>query len=190
MRRLCVYCGSNGGGKAAYLEAANQLGALLAERGIGVVYGGGDRGMMGAVADGALSGDGEVIGVTPAMFVEMGVIHKGLAELKVVNTMHERKALMVELSDGFIALPGGLGTFEELFEVLTWAQLGLHHKPCGILNVDGYFNHLVEFLDHAVQEKFIKEAHNRMMIVEESPEKLLEAFLCYKPSQESKLFLE
>ncbi len=188
MKRICVYCGTNGGGNPAYLQAAEQLGVLLAERGVGVVYGGGEIGMMGAVADGALSRGGEVIGVTPILFVEMGVIHQKLTDLKVVNTMHERKALMAELSDGFVALPGGLGTFEELFEILTWAQLGLHQKPCGILNVDGYFNRLVEFLDHAVQEKFIKESHNKMMIVEESAEKLLGAFLNYTPPQESKLF--
>lgn len=188
MRRICVYCGSNGGSKPVYLEAASRLGMLLAERGIGVVYGGGNSGMMGAVADGALSRAGEVTGVTPAMFVEMGLIHQGLTDLKVVSTMHERKALMVELAEGFIALPGGLGTFEELFEVLTWAQLGLHQKPCGVLNVNGYYDHLVSFLDHAVEEMFIKAAHKQMLMVAESPEKLLEGFLDYRPSRESKLF--
>ncbi len=122
------------------------------------------------------------------MFVEMGVIHQGLTTLKVVNTMHERKALMAELSDGFVALPGGLGTFEELFEVLTWAQIGLHQKPCGILNVAGYFDRLVEFLDHAVQERFIKESHRKMIMVEESPQKIFERLLSYTAPQESKLF--
>ena len=188
MKRICVYCGSNGGSKLTYLTAAKQLGVLLAEKGIGLVYGGGDIGMMGAVADGALSRGGEAIGVTPGMFVEMGVIHQGLTDLKVVDTMHERKAMMAELSDGFIALPGGLGTFEELFEALTWAQLGLHQKPCGILNVDGYFTRLVEFLEHAVQEQFIKESHNKMLIVAELPEELLEKMMNYTPPQESKLF--
>ena len=188
MKRICVYCGSNGGGNSSYLQMAEEFGSLLAEQGVGVVYGGGSVGMMGAVADGALSRGGEVIGITPNMFVEMGVIHQGLTTLKVVNTMHERKALMAELSDGFVALPGGLGTFEELFEVLTWAQIGLHQKPCGILNVAGYFDRLVEFLDHAVQERFIKESHRKMIMVEDSPQKLFERLLSYTAPQESKLF--
>ena len=188
MKRVCVFCGSNPGSSPAYLLAARNLGRILASRQIGLVYGGGMVGMMGEVAGAALAEGGEVIGVSPKMFEEMGVLHDGLSELRIVNTMHERKALMAELSDAFIALPGGLGTFEELLEVLTWTQLGIHHKPCGLLNVNGYYLHLVKFLDHAVSQAFVKKEHAAMLLVDETPKALLDRLTSFKAPKISKLF--
>jgi uncharacterized protein (TIGR00730 family) len=180
MKRLCVYCGSNPGSQPDYTEAAKHLARALVEKNIEVVYGGASVGIMGVLANAILAEGGHVIGIIPQTLVDKEVAHPGLSELRVVKSMHERKTLMAELSDGFIALPGGLGTLEELFEVLTWALLGLHQKPCGLLNIRGYYRSLIDFLDHAVSEKFIRGAHRAMLLVEEQPERLLERFERYK----------
>ena len=155
-KRLCVFCGSNHGAQPAYRAAAEQVGRELARRNITLVYGGGRVGLMGVVADHVMQAGGHVIGVIPEALVAMEVGHAGLPDLRVVKNMHERKALMAELAEGFIALPGGVGTFEEFFEVLTWAQLGIHSKPCALLNVSGFFDPLLDLLDHGVEEDFIK----------------------------------
>src|SRR5687768_7048418 len=176
IRRLCVYAGSNPGAHPGYAAAAERLAALMAERGIGLVYGGGDVGLMGVLADSVLARGGEAIGVIPQALMDREIGHRGLTELRVVGSMHERKALMAELSDGFIAMPGGIGTMEEFFEVLSWAQLGLHEKPCGLLNVSGYYDSLIRFLDHAMLQDFIKPKHRELMIVEGQPAKLLDRF--------------
>jgi uncharacterized protein (TIGR00730 family) len=181
MRRLCVYSGSSAGSRNDYADAARTLGRTLAERGIGLVYGGAHVGLMGAVADAALDAGGDVIGVIPQSLVDKEVAHRGLPDLRVVHSMHERKALMADLSDGFIALPGGWGTLEELFETVTWAQLGLHQKPCGLLNVSGYFDGLLTFVAHAVREGFLRQAHADALLVETSPSTLLAAFDRYQP---------
>ena len=173
MKKVCVYCGSSLGKRPEYAYAARRLAKALTLQGIGLVYGGASVGIMGEIADAVLAGGGEVIGVIPQVLVDKEVAHGGLTELKVVGSMHERKAIMMEISDGFIALPGGLGTQEELFEVLTWSQLGFHKKPCGLLNVGGYYDKLCSFLDHAVEEQFVKTHHREMLLVEDSPEKLL-----------------
>jgi uncharacterized protein (TIGR00730 family) len=163
---LCVFCGSSVGSKPAYIGAAIALGKTLAENGIRLVYGGGRVGLMGAIADAALNGGGEVIGVIPEHLVAREVAHPGLTDLRIVPSMHERKALMAELSEGFVALPGGLGTLEEFFEVWTWGQLGLHRKPYGLLNVNGFYDPLVQFIDQLVEQKFVKAEHRRMLIIE------------------------
>ncbi len=179
MKRICVYCGSNPGANAAYAEAARELGRELARRGLGLVYGGARVGVMGAVAEGVLRGGGSAIGVIPHFFVTKEVAHDGLDELIVVGSMHERKARMAELSDGFIALPGGWGTIEEIFEMLTWAQLGHHQKPCGLLNVDSYYDELSAFLEKAIREKFVKEEFRPMMMMDTSPAGLIDRFSHY-----------
>lgn len=176
MQRICVFCGSSMGKNGAYRDAAAALGRLLAREGIGLVYGGASVGLMGTVADAALAAGGEVIGVIPRALEAKEIAHAGLSALNVVETMHERKALMAELSDGFIALPGGMGTFDEFFEVVTWAQLGIHAKPFGLLNVAGYYDQLTAFLAHAVAEGFVKNELREMIAVEERPEALLERF--------------
>jgi uncharacterized protein (TIGR00730 family) len=181
IRRLAVFCGSNPGARPEYVEAARALGALLCERGIGVVYGGSSVGLMAALADTMLENGGDIIGVIPRMLVEREVANNALADLRIVESMHERKALMAELADGFMALPGGIGTLEEFFEIWTWAQLGMHDKPCGLLNVAGYFNGLLEFLDRAVDEKFVRDVHRRMVVVESKPADLLARFEAYEP---------
>jgi uncharacterized protein (TIGR00730 family) len=181
IRRLAVFCGSNPGARPAYLEAAHKFGRLLAERGIGIVYGGSSVGLMAALADSALDDLGEVIGVIPRVLVEREVANTSLTDLRVVDSMHQRKALMAELADGFVALPGGIGTLEEFFEVWTWGQLGMHAKPCGLLNISGYFDPLIAFLDHAVEQKFVRDVHRSMVIVESDPEMLLERFAAYVP---------
>tara|TARA_R110000782_G_scaffold247564_3_gene334366 strand:- start:930 stop:1469 length:540 start_codon:yes stop_codon:yes gene_type:complete len=173
MKNICVYCGSSSGRRPEYSYAARSLAKALTSRGIGLVYGGASVGIMGEIADAVLASGGEVIGVIPQALADKEVAHEGLTGLKVVGSMHERKQVMMDLSDGFIALPGGLGTQEELFEVLTWAQLGLHTKPCGLLNVEGYYDKLCAFLNHAVGEQFVKTHHREMLLVENSPEKLL-----------------
>jgi uncharacterized protein (TIGR00730 family) len=188
MRRLCVYCGSNPGSQPDYTEAARNLARALVERNIEVVYGGASVGIMGVLADAILAEGGHVIGIIPQALVDKEVAHRGLSDLRVVKSMHERKTLMAELSDGFIALPGGLGTLEELFEVLTWALLGLHQKPCGLLNIRDYYRSLIDFLDHAVAERFIKDVHRAMLLVEEQPERLLERFERYKAPSVAKWF--
>ena len=181
LRRLCVYCGSSRGVRPDYAAAAEAIGRLLAERGIGVVFGGGSVGMMGAVADAALEMGGEVIGVIPHALAAREVDHVGLTALHKVDTMHERKALMAELSDGFVALPGGLGTLEELMEVWTWVQLGIHRSPIGLLNVAGYFDGLLTFVDHAVAEGFVRPAHRDMLVVADTPLGLLDALVAWQP---------
>jgi uncharacterized protein (TIGR00730 family) len=181
IRRLAVFCGSNPGARPDYVNGARALGRLLSERGIGIVYGGASVGVMAALAEAVLDEMGEIIGVIPKMLVEREVAHRALTDLRVVGSMHERKALIAELSDGFVALPGGIGTLEEFFEIWTWAQLGMHQKPCGLLNIAGYFDPLLAFLDRAVEEKFVREVHRSMVIVESSPDKLLERFEAYVP---------
>jgi uncharacterized protein (TIGR00730 family) len=163
---LCVFCGSSVGTKPAFIGAAIALGKVLAEQQIRLVYGGGRVGLMGAIADSALQNGGEVVGVIPEHLVAREVAHQGLSDLRIVSSMHERKALMAELSDGFVAMPGGLGTLEEFFEVWTWGQLGLHRKPYALLNVNGFFDPLVQFIDQLVEQKFVKPEHRRMLIVE------------------------
>ena len=176
-QRVCVYAGSQPGARPEYAEAAGRLVAGLAERGLGAVYGGGKVGIMGAVAEAALAHGVEIIGVIPRHLEEREVAHRGLTELQITGTMHERKAIMAELSDAFIALPGGLGTLEELIEMLTWAQLGLHSKPCGLLNVDGYYDALLAFLDHASAEGFITPANRGLLHVDTDPGALLDLLL-------------
>lgn len=180
LARLCVFCGSNHGMRPEFATAARELGALLAEEGITLVYGGGCVGLMGVVADAVLEQGGDVIGVIPHALDTKELAHTGLTEMHVVDTMHERKALMADLADGFIALPGGLGTFDESFEVLTWAQLGIHTKPCGLLNVSGYFDKLIGFLDHAVEEQFIKPQHRDLILVDADRRRLLERMRAYR----------
>ncbi len=185
MKRICVYCGSRSGKRPEYTQAAHLLANELILRGIGLVYGGAHVGIMGQLADAVLAKNGEVIGVIPEDLVTKEVAHYGLTELKIVGSMHERKSLMADLADGFIALPGGLGTLEELFEILTWAQLGLHRKPCGLLNIDGYYDGLVAFLDHAVDEQFVKPVDRSMLLIEQQPQRLLNIFANYQaPSVE------
>lgn len=180
MKRICVYCGSNPGKLPAYRDAGRLLGNELARRGLGLVYGGAGVGVMGAVADGVLEKGGSVIGVIPHFFATKEVAHHGLEELIIVNSMHERKSRMAELSDGFIALPGGWGTFEEIFEMLTWAQLGHHEKPCGLLNVESYYDELSRFLDKAIEQQFVKEEFRPMIMMDESPAGLLDYFSRYR----------
>ena len=180
MRRVCVFCGSIPGALPDYAAAARRFGTALAERGIGLVYGGGSVGLMGVLADAALAAGGEVVGVIPRALHAREIGHAALTDLRVVETMHERKALMADLADGFVALPGGLGTLEEIFEVWTWAQLGIHAKPCGVLNAAGYFDPLLAFLDHAVAERFVRETHRAMMLVEPDPDALLRRMAAYR----------
>ena len=179
--RLCVFCGSNAGQDPVYLQTARALGETLAANGIGLVYGGASVGLMGAVADAVLAKGGEVTGVMPQALVDKEIAHKGLSDLRVVGSMHERKALMAELADGFIALPGGLGTFEELFEVWTWAQLGYHRKPCALLNAGGFYDKLISFLDDVTERGFVKPPHRAMLVVESEPAALIEAIRAYEP---------
>ncbi len=186
LKRVCVYCGSNKGQNPAYGAAAQALGRLLAERGIGLVYGGGSVGLMGMVADAALAAGGEVIGVIPTRLLEKEVDHRGLSQLIVTETMHQRKARMAELSDGFIAMPGGIGTLEELFEVWTWTQLGYQGKPVGLLNVDGFYDSLIQFLDQLVQQGFLRAAHREILRVSGCPETLLGALSAFRPIAETK----
>ncbi len=187
MKRVCVFCGSSSGAIADFAEAARLLGHLLAGREITLVYGGSSFGLMGELARAVLDGGGEVIGVTPSFLLEKEKPMGGLVDLRVVSSMHERKALMENLSDGFIALPGGLGTLEEFFEIVTWAQLGMHGKPCGLLNVFGYYDKLIEFLDAAVEQLFIKPQYRNMFIVEKEPDILLNRFESYRPPKVDKL---
>jgi uncharacterized protein (TIGR00730 family) len=181
VKRLCVFAGSSPGARGAYRQAAADLGHTLATRGITLVYGGACRGLMAVLADAALQAGGEVIGVMPQALVAKEVAHTGLSDLRVVASMHERKQLMADLADGFIALPGGLGTLEELAEMLTWAQLGLHQKPVGLVNVEGYYAPLVAFLDHAVAERFLAPAHRSLLLMADTPEPLLRLMASYRP---------
>jgi len=183
MNRLCVFCGSNAGETHRYAEAAGRMGRVLVERGLSLVYGGSQRGLMGRLADSVLAEGGDVVGVIPRALVHREVAHPDVPDMRIVDSMHQRKALMAELADGFAALPGGLGTLEEFCEVLTWSQLGLHRKPCGLLNVHGYFDPLIRFFDHAVQQGFVSTGHRRMIRVEEDPEGLLDALDAYTPPE-------
>ena len=180
MRSVCVFCGSSPGGNPAYLAAAQAIGREIAGRGLKLVYGGAKVGLMGAVADAALAAGGEVTGVLPKALMIKEIGHTGLSRLEVVDSMHERKARMAELSDGFVALPGGAGTLEEIFEIWTWGQLGFHGKPAGFLNVAGYFDKLAGFLDHTVAEAFVKPVHRDMLIFRDDPTALLDALAAYK----------
>ncbi len=171
--RVCLFCGSSAGRRQEYAQAASSLGLELAQRGFGLVYGGANVGLMGIAADACLSAGGEVTGVMPRLLVEKEVAHLGLSQLHVVESMHQRKALMAELSDAFVALPGGFGTFDELCEILTWAQLGMHSKPVGLLNVTGYFDALLALFDHAVAEGLLKPVHRELVLTDSSVEGLL-----------------
>jgi uncharacterized protein (TIGR00730 family) len=186
VRRLCVFSGSSPGAHPEYGQAAQELGRALVGQGVGLVYGGATVGLMGTLADAVLDAGGEVVGVIPQALVEREIAHTGLSELRVVGSMHERKALMAELSDGFVALPGGMGTLEELFEVYTWTQLGLHSKPLGLLDVRSYFGQLAAFLDHAVAERFLTVEHREMLVVEQRAAALLEAFRRWRPPVRTK----
>jgi uncharacterized protein (TIGR00730 family) len=186
LQHVCVFCGSSPGARPLYVQAARHLGQALARRGLTLVYGGARVGTMGQLAQAALDAGGHVIGVIPRALVQMEVAHTGLPDLRVVDSMHERKALMADLSDAFIALPGGLGTIEEFFEVLCWSQLGLHTKPCGLLNVGGYYDRLTAFLDHTVQEQFVRASHRGRVLVEQDADALLDAFGRYQAPRADK----
>jgi uncharacterized protein (TIGR00730 family) len=181
VRRVCVYAGSNPGSHPDYADAARALAATLAERGIGLVYGGGKVGLMGVLADTMLDARGEAIGVMPQALIDREIGHRGLTELRVVDSMHARKALMAELSDAFVAVPGGIGTLEELIEVYTWSQLGIHRKACGVLNVRGYYDHLAAFLDHAVTQGFLRPQHRAVLSAASEPADLLDRLAAYEP---------
>jgi len=178
--RVCVFCGSNSGARPAYADAAKELATVLAKRGIAIVYGGGNVGLMGIIADTALAEGGEVIGVIPKGLAVREVAHDALTELHVVDSMHERKALMASLADAFIALPGGFGTLEEFHEVVTWAQLGIHSKPCGLLNIAGYFDPLVALFERGVEERFIRAEHRALVIDENDLDQLLKRLESYE----------
>jgi uncharacterized protein (TIGR00730 family) len=181
MKRICVFCGSAQGARAAYALAARRLGELLAERKIGMVFGGGGIGLMGVVADAVMAHGGEVIGVIPDSLMRREIGHGSVTKLHVVDTMHQRKGLMADLSDAFIALPGGYGTLEEFAEVVTWSQLGIQTKPCGLLNVEGYWDGLLEFLDHAVKEQFVFPENRELVLVAETPEQMLDKIMAWQP---------
>lgn len=181
MKSITVFCGSSSGVRAEYAEAAKNLARLLVERGIRLVYGGGNIGLMGIIADEVMRNGGEVIGIIPDSLDKKEVGHRGLTELRVVGSMHERKAQMAELADGFIAMPGGIGTFEEFFEILTWAQLGFHDKPCGILNIAGYYNGLLALCDNAVTEGFLRPVHRKLILADADAQTLLEKMTVFKP---------
>ena len=181
MERICVFCGSSDGARPGYVQAAKAMGTAIARAGLGLVYGGGKVGLMGVVANAALAAGGSVIGVIPQALVDKEVGHNHLTDLRVVGSMHERKQMMADLSDGFIAMPGGFGTLEEFCEILTWAQLGFHRKPCGILNTEGYYDPLLTFFDHVVTEGFVRPVHRSAIVVNDQPEALLDFMLTYTP---------
>jgi uncharacterized protein (TIGR00730 family) len=181
VRRVCVFCGSSPGARPAYAEVTADLARVLAADGLGLVYGGAGVGLMATLADSVLDEGGEVIGVIPRALMEKEIAHSRVSDLRVVDSMHERKALMADLSDAFVALPGGLGTLEELLEIFTWAQLGLHHKPCALLDVEGYYAGLADFLAHAVEERFLREEHRAMLIVEREPRALIDRLNRFEP---------
>ena len=190
VQRICIFCGSRPGNRPEYLEAARRLGSLLAERRIGLVYGGASVGMMGALASAVLRGGGEVIGVIPQALVQRELAHDHLTELRVVSSMHERKALMAELSDAVIALPGGFGTFEELFETITWSQLGIHRKAMGVLNVGGFYDGLLSLVEHAIEEGFVPAQHRELILEAAEPEALLDLISGYEPPPSAHKWLE
>ncbi|HEY3455006.1 MAG TPA: TIGR00730 family Rossman fold protein [Bryobacteraceae bacterium] len=179
LRRLCVFCGSSFGTRPVYAEAARELGRVLTERGIELIYGGSHLGLMGALADACLARSGRVIGVMPRALVEKEIAHRGLTELCIVESMHERKALMADLAEAFIGLPGGFGTWEEFCEVLTWSQLGLHRKACALLNVNGYYDPLLAMVDRAQQEGFLRDVHRELVLTDTDPERLLDRLGSY-----------
>jgi len=181
MRRICVFCGSAVGARPVYAEAAQRLGALLAQQGLGLVYGGGSVGLMGVLANATLAAGGEVIGVIPEFLFKREIEHRGATELRVVGTMHERKAMMADLADGFIALPGGYGTLDEFCEIITWAQLGLHRKPVGLLNVAGYFDSFLAFLDHTTAEGFVQPNYRALALDDTDAARLLDRLRAYQP---------
>lgn len=181
IRSICIYCGSNPGTRPEYIEQAQVFSRMLARRGIRVVYGGASVGIMGAIADAALAEGGTVVGVIPQSLVDREVAHDGLTQLIVTNSMHERKARMADLSDAFVALPGGIGTLEEIFEIWTWSQLGLHEKPCGLLNIGGYYDSLERFLDETVVNGFLGPGHRSMLLTADTGEGILGAFEAYEP---------
>lgn len=181
MKRIAVFCGSSNGATDLYIKGAKKLGEEPARRNISLVYGGASVGVMGAVADAVLESGGHVIGVMPAFLEEREIAHKNVSELIVVESMHERKAKMAELADGFIALPGGPGTLEEFFEIFTWAQLGLHQKPCGLLNINEYYTPLVSLFNHMTEEQFLQEKYRAMALVDTEPQGLLDQFNTYQP---------
>jgi len=187
MNSLCVYCGSSIGAKADYAQNAKRLAEAMYQHEMALVYGGAQVGIMGAIADHMISLGGKTIGVIPEAIVKLEIAHDGLTELHIVKDMHERKAKMAELADGFVALPGGLGTLEELFEMLTWSQLGFHAKPCGLLNVAGFYEHLLRFLDNATGEAFMRQAHRDLLIDDVNPDKLLKRMMATTVRTESKL---
>lgn len=186
IRKIAVFCGSSVGARPEYIDGARSFGKLLAQRGIGVVYGGSNVGLMAALANEVADNLGDVTGVIPQALVEREVANMSLDDLRIVGSMHERKALMAKLCDGFVAMPGGIGTLEEFFEVWTWAQLGMHDKPCGLLNIAGYFDPLLAFVDRAVEEKFVRPVHSAMVIVERDGERLLDRFAGYEPPRVAK----
>lgn len=184
MRRLCVFCGSSSGVQEAYAEQARRLGELMVRHGLELVFGGGHIGLMGVLADSVLAAGGIAIGVIPQALVDKELAHGGLTDLRVVSTMHQRKALMADLSDGFVALPGGFGTADELFEILTWAQLGLHAKPIGLLNVAGFFDSLLTWLDRAVHDGFVRPPHRRLLLEAGEPSDLVDLLLNAEPAEQ------
>ncbi len=188
MRRICVFCGSSFGSRPEYRQAAAEVGVLLARKGVGLVYGGSNVGLMSMVADTVLAQGGEVIGVIPDVLVAKEVAHRGLADLRVVGSMHERKALMAELASAFLALPGGFGTLEEFIEAVTWSQLGLHRKPCGVLNVCGFYDSLLALLDHAVREQLLRPENRALVLAETDAETLIDELLSHQPPYVDKWF--
>src|ERR1039457_6891851 len=183
MKRICVFCGSSEGSRPEYRDAAEEMAAELVRRNVGLVYGGGNVGLMGTIADAVLNAGGEAVGVIPEHIMAREIGHKGLTKLHVVHSMHERKALMADLSDAFVALPGGFGTLEEFCEVMTWTQLGLHAKPCGILNVMGFYSPLLRMFDHAVEERFLKPEDRALVLARDQPPELLQALEEWRPVQ-------
>ena len=190
MKSICVFCGSNAGTKPEYAEAAKQLGYLLVENDIRLIFGGGNVGLMGIIADAVLEKGGEAIGVIPHFLMEKEVGHTGLTEMKLVDTMHQRKELMADLSDAFITMPGGIGTMEEFFEIFTWGQLGLHPKPFGMLNVVGYYDHLLAFFENMVQERFLSDSNYKMLYAHHEPATLLQQLLNYQPIEHPEKWLD
>jgi uncharacterized protein (TIGR00730 family) len=190
LKRICVFCGSSFGSRSAYKQAAEDLGRLFAERGIGLVYGGACVGLMGAIADAVLAGGGEVIGVIPESLLRREVGHRGVSKLHVVQTMHERKALMADLADAFIALPGGFGTLEEFCEAVTWSQLGIQQKPCGLLNIERYWEGLLAVLEHAVDEEFVRPENGQLVLVATTPEGMLERLHEWTPPRHIERWLD
>ncbi len=181
MKRICVFCGSSGGARPEYADAARRLGTAMARRGIALVYGGGRVGLMGTIADAVMQEGGEVVGIIPHGLVVREAAHETVTDLRVVNSMHERKALMQTLSDAFISMPGGMGTIEETCEMMTWAQLGIHRKPCAVLNIEGYYDPMLTFFDHGVREGFIRPEHRMLLVEGRDPENLLDLLAAYEP---------